>query len=748
MSAREIGSVLDGKYEIVERLAAGGMGEVFRVRHVHLQEMRVIKILRQDRAADPSAIQRFSQEARIATQIKHPNVAILYDFSRLPDGSFYMVWEHIQGEDVGGWLREKGPFPLQLAVELGIQGLRGLEAIHSAGVIHRDLSPDNLMITRDLKGRHQLKIIDLGLAKNLATPASNLEITQAGMFMGKLMYCSPEQAGGLEEGAAIDHRSDLYSYGAVLYEMIAGLPPFDSENQHGFVFKRLTEEPLPLGTRNPRVRVPEELERAVRKALERDRESRYPDAIAFLQALVRVVDQLRQVATQELPVPGATGSGKGAAARKGAVAETPAPGPVPGAPTQRPSTTDLTREERLELLAQIDRAANSARLLERAELALTAGKLDDARALAKRLEAVNAKNQGLADLKRRIAELDQGAERGAREREVTERLAAAEAALAAGNLDEAEDLLGAAIGAFGEVPALVAGRDRVLAARETRERQERLHEAEALVEKYIKERKQALAELALDTLLEIAPNHPKRADYETWVRLVGGEVEQLKQAEKLLAAGREQVAAGDFRAARRQLEVLEKGDPSGQLAALLSREIDEAERRGKQEGELAERRERLETLIAERRLEEAEAVLEKLAGLGLARVAAAAYRARLDEVRLQQAGEKQAAALEKRYREAIGAKDWWGAREVAEEYGRTVQISQRPGAMLAEVSRLEEIQRRQQGIEQGMKQLESLLGERRLAEAELTLKVLLGQDANLPRRAHFEERLAQLRRGD
>ena len=233
MSAREIGSVLDGKYEIVERLAAGGMGEVFRVRHVHLHEMRVIKILRQDRAADPSAIQRFSQEARIATQIKHANVAILYDFSRLPDGSFYMVWEHIQGEDVSSWLREKGPFPLQLAVELGIQGLRGLEAIHSAGVIHRDLSPDNLMITRDLKGRHQVKIIDLGLAKNLATPASNLEITQAGMFMGKLMYCSPEQAGGLKEGTAIDHRSDLYSFGAVLYEMIAGLPPFDSENQQG-----------------------------------------------------------------------------------------------------------------------------------------------------------------------------------------------------------------------------------------------------------------------------------------------------------------------------------------------------------------------------------------------------------------------------------------------------------------------------------------------------------------------------------
>ncbi|MCZ7652063.1 MAG: serine/threonine protein kinase [Thermoanaerobaculia bacterium] len=224
MSAYKAGSVLDGKYEILERLGAGGMGEVFRVRHVHLHEQRVIKILRQDKAADPTAIQRFSQEARIATQIKHPNVAILYDFSRLDDGSFYMVWEHIEGEDVGTWLRAKGPFPIQLAVELGIQGLRGLEAIHSAGVIHRDISPDNLMITRDVKGRALLKIIDLGLAKNLSAGSGNLEITQAGMFMGKLMYCSPEQAGSLKEGA-IDHRSDLYSYGAVLYEMVCGLPP-------------------------------------------------------------------------------------------------------------------------------------------------------------------------------------------------------------------------------------------------------------------------------------------------------------------------------------------------------------------------------------------------------------------------------------------------------------------------------------------------------------------------------------------
>ena len=124
MNTREPGSVLDNKYEIVERLKSGGMGEVYLVRHLHLQELRVVKILRQDLAADTVAQKRFVREARLATQIKNPNVAILYDFSRLEDGSFYMVWEYIQGRDVGDWIRHQGPFPVPLALSLGIQTLR------------------------------------------------------------------------------------------------------------------------------------------------------------------------------------------------------------------------------------------------------------------------------------------------------------------------------------------------------------------------------------------------------------------------------------------------------------------------------------------------------------------------------------------------------------------------------------------------------------------------------------------------
>ena len=745
MSAYTAGSVLDGKYEVLERLGAGGMGEVFRVRHVHLHEQRVIKILRQDRAADPTAIQRFSQEARIATQIKHPNVAILYDFSRLDDGSFYMVWEHIEGEDVGTWLREKGPFPIQLAVELGIQGLRGLEAIHSAGVIHRDISPDNLMITRDVKGRALLKIIDLGLAKNLSTGSGNLEITQAGMFMGKLMYCSPEQAGSLKEGT-IDHRSDLYSYGAVLYEMVCGLPPFDSENEHGFVSKRLSEDPLPLVTRNPRVRVPEELEKVVRRALARDREARYPDAPTFLHGLARVADLLRQVATQELPVLGVTSSSKRQAPRP----TTPLPGaaPVPAAAAPaRPATRELSREERLELLAQIDRAATAARLLERAEAALKAGKLEDARTLAARLEAANPRHQGLADLKRALTDLSRTHERGERERRLAELGAGVDAALAAGQLDEAAALVAGAEPELGEAPAFAALRARVEGAREGREREGQLRETETLLGKYIKERKQALARLALDSLLELAPNHPKRADYETWVEMIGQEAAQLEQAGRLLEAGREALAAGDLRGARRQLDALSRLDPGGEVASRLEGEIAEAERRERREGEVATLRSRLEEALDAHRLDEAERQLERLAGLGLPRVAAAGYRTRLDEARQQQAAEGRAAALERRYREAIAKKDWAAARQVAAEYGEALPASPRPGAMFAEATRLEEIQHRQQGAEQGARQLEEFLAAGRVAEAELALRVLLQLDPAHPRRLAWERRIAELRAG-
>ena len=291
MSIHNTGTILDGKYEVLRALASGGFGEVVLVRHLHLEEQRVIKILRPEHASDPAAAQRFLRTARMATQIKHPNVAILHDYAQLPDTRFYMVWEYVEGEELGNRVERGGPLPVELAVELGIQTLRGLEAIHTAGIIHRDISPDNLLLTRDPRGNPRIKVIDLGLAKSLA-PTREENLTESGMFMGKLRYCSPEQA-GLEEGLQLDRRTDLYSFATVLYETICGKAPFESESPHGAVFLRLNEDPLPLTGRVPGLSVPASLDKAVLRGLAREREQRFDSAVAFIQALEEVRVDLR-----------------------------------------------------------------------------------------------------------------------------------------------------------------------------------------------------------------------------------------------------------------------------------------------------------------------------------------------------------------------------------------------------------------------------------------------------------------------
>src|SRR4029077_18207527 len=210
------GQILDGKYEILDKLAEGGMGEVYRARHLHLDEIRIIKVTKPDAAGEGFEPRRFQAEARLATLVRHPNVAALYDFSRLPDGSFYMVWEFIDGITLEEWLRRHGPLPAARALEVARQILAGLGEIHAQGIVHRDLSPDNILLREGAESRLQAKIIDLGIAKRVA--ADPLERTGTGLFLGKLKYCSPEQAGALPRGEMLDARSDLYSFGVVLYE--------------------------------------------------------------------------------------------------------------------------------------------------------------------------------------------------------------------------------------------------------------------------------------------------------------------------------------------------------------------------------------------------------------------------------------------------------------------------------------------------------------------------------------------------
>ena len=277
--------LLDSKYQILDRLGIGGMGEIFKVRHIHLNELRVVKIMRPNVAADDQGLQRFLQEARTSTMIKHKNLAMLYDFSTLEDGSYYMVWEFIDGTNIQKWIGQNGPIPARLAIEISVQALMGLEHLHSMGLIHRDISPENIMLSQDHHGKLLVKVIDFGIAKQLAEGEGGQGLTQTGMFLGKLKYASPEQAGFLKEGEHLDPRSDLYSFGIVMYEMLAGRAPFQATNPHGYILKHVTEKPLPIHELNPAVKVPPQLESIIQKSLEKNRDARYATAADFAAAL-------------------------------------------------------------------------------------------------------------------------------------------------------------------------------------------------------------------------------------------------------------------------------------------------------------------------------------------------------------------------------------------------------------------------------------------------------------------------------
>src|SRR5881392_2920998 len=278
--------LIDGKYQILDRLGVGGMGEIFKVRHIHLNELRVIKIMRPNVAADDQGLQRFLQEARTSTMIKHKNLAMLYDFAQLEDGSYYMVWEFIDGTNIQKWIAQNGPIPARLTVEIAIQALNGLEHLHSMGLIHRDISPENIMLSQDHHGKLLVKVIDFGIAKQLQESSeSGHGLTQTGMFLGKLKYASPEQAGFLKEGEHLDARSDLYSFGIVMYEMLAGRAPFSATNPHGYILKHVTEKPVPIAQLNPEVSVPPQLESIVLKSLEKNRDDRFATAGDFVTAL-------------------------------------------------------------------------------------------------------------------------------------------------------------------------------------------------------------------------------------------------------------------------------------------------------------------------------------------------------------------------------------------------------------------------------------------------------------------------------
>ncbi len=287
-----VGTVLAGTYRLDALIGEGGMGAVYRGRHVLLRRDVAIKVLHPDFSRDPELVKRFDREAQSAARLNHPNCIQVTEFGSTDEGMKYLVMQLLEGTELQNVL--DGPTPPERAVGLILQVLRGLEHAHGQGVVHRDLKPQNIFVTRDHEGREVLKLVDFGIAKIIGGDGALEQMTRAGMVFGTPQYMSPEQALGLE----IDARADLYAAGVLLYQIVTGRLPFNSDDPVALIRMQVSTEPPALPPQ-----VPQELAAVIFRLLAKQKEQRFPDARTVRIALERYLDTL--------------GSGKGKGKGKG-----------------------------------------------------------------------------------------------------------------------------------------------------------------------------------------------------------------------------------------------------------------------------------------------------------------------------------------------------------------------------------------------------------------------------------------------
>jgi serine/threonine protein kinase/beta-lactam-binding protein with PASTA domain len=268
---------LDGRYHIVDRIAAGGMGEVFRAHDAVLAREVAIKVLHRPLAADQGFVDRFRREARAAAVLSHPNIVAVHDWGAV-DGIYYMVMEYVRGQSLREVLNAEGVLAPAQAADALLQTLSALDHAHRHGIVHRDMKPENIMVTRD----GVAKVADFGLARAYA----DAQITHAGHVTGTVQYLAPEQL----QGEPADPRTDLYSLGVVTYELLTGRIPFDGETPMAIAYKHLRDPVPPPSRRNPSV--PPGLDGWVASMTEKDRELRPESAAEARRDLAAEADTL------------------------------------------------------------------------------------------------------------------------------------------------------------------------------------------------------------------------------------------------------------------------------------------------------------------------------------------------------------------------------------------------------------------------------------------------------------------------
>jgi serine/threonine protein kinase len=277
------GTVLRGKYQIISKIGAGAMGDVYKARNAQSGETWAVKVVSPDLGADAEFLARFRSEAMLMNRLDHPNVVRVHDFGEAEDGSSFMVMDYVEGESLEEILRKQGPLDPARVARIGMQVCGALGAAHELGVIHRDVKPGNILMARAADGSEAAKVLDFGIAKVKETsglkPAA---MTAVGFVVGTPTYMSPEQVMGLREDK-LDGRSDLYSLGIVLYELLTGRTPFVSKNAMALLTAHMqTKPPDP---RSLRADLPARLVEVVLKALEKDPGHRFLNALEMSRTL-------------------------------------------------------------------------------------------------------------------------------------------------------------------------------------------------------------------------------------------------------------------------------------------------------------------------------------------------------------------------------------------------------------------------------------------------------------------------------
>jgi eukaryotic-like serine/threonine-protein kinase len=287
---RKPGSIIAEKYEIIEVVGTGGMGKVYKAKHILMNRIVAIKTLLPQSVSNSVALKRFQQEAQAASALNHPNILTVYDFGITPDGLPYLVMDFLEGTTLGDAVLDVGPLPIRRALPIFLQVCDGLAHAHENGVIHRDLKPTNIMLI-DYGGTPDfVKIVDFGIAKVVsktdADESSSPQLTQTGEVFGSPLYMSPEQC----RGKVLDARSDIYSLGCVMFRTLTGKPPFTGEDRLEAMFKQINSDAPRLSEFCPELSVSNELEQVVLKCLAKSPADRYGSMVELAAALEGLPD--------------------------------------------------------------------------------------------------------------------------------------------------------------------------------------------------------------------------------------------------------------------------------------------------------------------------------------------------------------------------------------------------------------------------------------------------------------------------